>query len=417
MDYDALEDNWYKLRQAKVLVADYDLLRHDFPFLCEKAKPEINTWLLDNAAYISEGQVKRILTSGDLHDVMDDPSASLDTSDRRVALRMKGGGRAATFFVDSKYWFDPESGFMSANMIEVKGCGTSILHTSVTTKACGLLSLVDALKEFAYEKLLRRISVLEKSSWSTVGYYAVVDTGLRFKDDKPNPATGYLGDRCSLCMRQRQSRMISTFDEVVYYSVARHKQLLMKTGMQLRKDLTKYHVSSEQIPLVIGCENFEELLENLEGNWNVQCDASFGHLVDFSHWYVLPDSLLPGGWKISEEGMARGFKLGGRFLGLFQNKSLMKRIYSMEDVDQVKQIWEKEKHELQEQFSKWGTVGQIKPTYSWSWFLEVDDSEVMKWAIQQGMTFNGSAEDDELMNFIESNLPKGNTRKVEKEND
>lgn len=33
MDYDMIEDKWSKLRQAKVLVADYDLIRRDFSFL------------------------------------------------------------------------------------------------------------------------------------------------------------------------------------------------------------------------------------------------------------------------------------------------------------------------------------------------------------------------------------------------
>ena len=51
-------------------------------------------------------------------------------------------------------------------------------------------------------------------------YLAVIDTGFKFKQGVVNPATGYEGDRCVLAIRQRNSRLVSSADEVVYYSVA-----------------------------------------------------------------------------------------------------------------------------------------------------------------------------------------------------
>ncbi len=54
---------------------------------------------------------------------------------------------------------------------------------------------VDALKEFAYQKLLQRIADREKQDWGTVQYYAIIDTALKFKENSINPATGYKGDR------------------------------------------------------------------------------------------------------------------------------------------------------------------------------------------------------------------------------
>lgn len=51
-------------------------------------------------------------------------------------------------------------------------------------------------------------------------------------------------------LRQRQSRIVSVWDEVVYYSVARHLQIGSKIGREMRAALIKYGVSSEQLPQV-----------------------------------------------------------------------------------------------------------------------------------------------------------------------
>jgi len=58
-DFDVLEDSFARLKNASVIVADYKLLRTDFPVLADKTSCEIDAWLLSNFAYISEGQVAR----------------------------------------------------------------------------------------------------------------------------------------------------------------------------------------------------------------------------------------------------------------------------------------------------------------------------------------------------------------------
>ena len=59
-DYDLLEDRFCHLKKASVLVADYDLLRKDFLHSKEATEKEIDQWLLNNAAYFSDGQVSRL---------------------------------------------------------------------------------------------------------------------------------------------------------------------------------------------------------------------------------------------------------------------------------------------------------------------------------------------------------------------
>jgi hypothetical protein len=53
-----------------------------------------------------------------------------------------------------------------------------------------------------------------------------------------------------IVLRQRQSRVVSAFDEVVYYSVARKEQQESPLGQAMRETLEKYGVSSEQMPMV-----------------------------------------------------------------------------------------------------------------------------------------------------------------------
>src|SRR5690349_6791154 len=71
MDYDYLEDNFYHLKQAKVLVADYSILKRDFPILINKSNHEINAWLIEQSAYLSEGQKTRMSPDGDMHPLLD----------------------------------------------------------------------------------------------------------------------------------------------------------------------------------------------------------------------------------------------------------------------------------------------------------------------------------------------------------
>ena len=57
-DYDVIEDGFVRLRQARVIVADYSLLRKDFPsLLLDKTEAEIDDWIVENAAFLSAGQV------------------------------------------------------------------------------------------------------------------------------------------------------------------------------------------------------------------------------------------------------------------------------------------------------------------------------------------------------------------------
>jgi len=397
-DYDILETGFHRLSNAQVLLADYPLLKSDFGNLAEKSVEEINQWLVDQVGFLSEGQIKRMKPGGDLFDLIEPIDDKISSQNSKIGLRMKGGGRAASFLVNDEYHWD-DQGLFQADMLEVKGIGTCILQEEFELKACGLLSLVDALKEFAYEKLLQRISKINNQPWGTVQYYAIIDTGLRFKANCKNPATGYPGDRCVLVVRQRQSRVISCSDEIVYYSVVRRELLENNRGKAFCDCLASYGISSEQLPQILASPN--EF--SLEGDWNVQSDAALSHIVDFSHFFVLPSSNLHHNWKLSQKAQTEALLLGAERFESLSNPNLFKTFAS--DSQQATEIHQAQIKDLQLKYEPFGVAGQRKPSYSWSWFLEVDDSQIMQWAYNSG-TSQLTSPDDNLMEKIQSILPQ-----------
>jgi len=51
-------ETFHRISSARVLVADYSLLRTDVPQLAALSRKKINSWLLDNVAFISDKQLQ-----------------------------------------------------------------------------------------------------------------------------------------------------------------------------------------------------------------------------------------------------------------------------------------------------------------------------------------------------------------------
>ena len=84
-------------------------------------------------------------------------------------------------------------------------------------------------------------------------------------------------------------------------------------GRDVRRVLTKYGVSSEFAPRQVfhtssGIDPLsKESLDDISGSWNLQADAALNHLMDFSDYYVLPESPLPAFWRMSEQSFCDAF--------------------------------------------------------------------------------------------------------------
>lgn len=81
-------------------------------------------------------------------------------------------------------------------------------------------------------------------------------------------------------------------------------------------------------------------------------------------------------------------KLGSEHLGVFKDKALCFAAFGTDNFDEAKAIFFKEKAKLQQDYKEVGRAGDRKPSHSWSWFLESDDSEVVKWCLIAGAPGN-----------------------------
>ena len=102
-------------------------------------------------------------------------------------------------------------------------------------------------------------------------------------------------------------------------------------------DLISWGISSEQNPTSLtgtgGQQQSDEELAN--GNWNIQCTAAKTHLIDFSHFFVLPHSRVAPNWKMSEEAVSNALKAGWKFNSLFKSEALIEKIFGTKDKEEA----------------------------------------------------------------------------------
>lgn len=56
----------FYLKNAKIVIADYDLIKKDFPFTRSLNNFEIDEWLLSQAAYISSPQADQVVVNTEI---------------------------------------------------------------------------------------------------------------------------------------------------------------------------------------------------------------------------------------------------------------------------------------------------------------------------------------------------------------
>jgi hypothetical protein len=166
-----LRGNVYPVTSAKVLVADYELLRKDFPALRALPEAEIDSWLIQNGGWMTAQQVD--YPNPRLSDPI--PVEKSRLAEGR-AIRPEGYGRALVHEVEG-------------GLLDVKGAGSLAPRPGGHTS--GLMSSGEALKEFLFEKKVQEIFHHAGLEQPTVGTYAVIDWGFDLveRDGKTkNPA-------------------------------------------------------------------------------------------------------------------------------------------------------------------------------------------------------------------------------------
>ena len=146
---------------ARVVFADYALLRHDFPQLEWASRPAIDEWLLRNAAVVSAPQAAQ--------EVVNTKIAT--TGDTVTAFRPPLYGRAVVT--------DAEGG----GLLDVKGAGVAPGFVPQNkSHANGLLAHGEALANIAIREVMERIFRRANTGFATVPEYAVIDLGFDVRE-------------------------------------------------------------------------------------------------------------------------------------------------------------------------------------------------------------------------------------------
>lgn len=165
-----------KLKNARIVLADYDLIRRDFPHIKNMSNEEIDNWILNQVGYISRGQAEQTVVNTQIP----------ITNEFRIAYRPPEYGRALVYPMKN-----PEGrdfiGFM-----DVKGAGG--VNPGQVDHGNGVATLGECVREFIFENLVRDVLDDQNIPNKTVGSYAVIDAGFGVihKDGSSSPAGFYL---------------------------------------------------------------------------------------------------------------------------------------------------------------------------------------------------------------------------------
>lgn len=166
-----------QLSNAKVVMADYDLIRKDFPAIKNLSNPEIDNWLIKQTGYVSIPQANQEITNTRI------PTTGIE----KDAYRPPRYNRANVFDV-----MNPMNESESLGIIDVKGTGS--LNPRQADHGNGVATLGEVIREFLYERLMRDITHDAEIPNKIVGSYAVIDPGfdVRHADGSTSPAGYYL---------------------------------------------------------------------------------------------------------------------------------------------------------------------------------------------------------------------------------
>jgi hypothetical protein len=197
-----VKETMKRVATARVIVADYELIKKDFPSLKNKSNEEINQWLLDRTAYVSTPQAAQEAVNTKIH-------VGEETVE---AYRPKDYGRSIVFDLGEE------------GLIDAKGTG-ALKALSIFDHSNGLASLGESLREYLYEKLVAKIFKHSGSPFQTVGTYAVIDYGFDVKGQNDSLA------RAGSVLRQAHDRATGAFSLIDNKTALKVEKLLRTYGV------------------------------------------------------------------------------------------------------------------------------------------------------------------------------------------
>lgn len=103
---------------------------------------------------------------------------------------------------------------------------------------------------------------------------------------------------------------------------------------------------------------------------------------------------------MSEEAVHDALKAGFKYNSLFKSENLLEKIFGTRNKEEaMNKFTTEELASLEAKYKGMGKVGLVKPSYSWSWFLETDDGLISK------MSFEKEFDWFKAVQFVDSSLP------------
>ena len=162
------------LQKASVVIADYDLIKADFPELNHYTNSQIDAWLINNAAFMSKNQI----LDGTFQKT--NTEIPIDALTKKIAYRPNFYGRALVIPVQH-----PEEN-KTIGLIDAKGVGANYPRRG--SHRSGVHELDLAIEEYITEKLIDKIFHHHHTKMNTIGSYAVLyphfDVSLQEKDEQ-----------------------------------------------------------------------------------------------------------------------------------------------------------------------------------------------------------------------------------------
>lgn len=206
------EETVVEVKGAQVVLADYDLLRTDFPQLKPLSEAEIDSWLIHNTAYVSRAQAAQTVVN-----------TKVRTGEgTRRAFRPMNYKRALVYEVS-----DPAEYSETIGLIDVKGTGS--LEPKAGSHSNGLATLGESVRELLYENLVREVLADSSAEVGTVGSYAVIDLGFDVRHEDASTS------RAGLYLRQAHER--NKYDMKAGEDERYFVELFRKYGLNAEKNV------------------------------------------------------------------------------------------------------------------------------------------------------------------------------------
>jgi hypothetical protein len=242
---------------TRVILADYALLKRDFPQLRGRRNQDIDSWLSYHFGYIAQTQVDQ-----DRDGVQS--RINLRRNESVEAYRPYRYGRAVVFEI--------EEGGQRRQLMDGKGYGA--VSPRQRHHRNGLATLGECAREFYFSKMVRELFRVENFHRRVVGTYAVLDPGFDVVHaDGSKSAAGFI-------LRQAHSRSNGPNSTLSERAMIEIETLVRRFGVTSAGELWGTDTS--------GRYNFYPV--NIQGTPD-------GHIIDFGTFLVLPrftlQTLLP----------------------------------------------------------------------------------------------------------------------------